>query len=77
MIIGNERLRDRLELVLPGKEEFARSIAELAIWLGSTEDSVSSACRSLQRFKAAQMKLERVKTGPRSNTTRTMWWGMQ
>lgn len=74
IIVEGERLRDRLERVLPDREDFAQSPAELAIWLSSTPDQVLSACRALQRFRAAQMWLDRKKTGPRSNTTRTMWW---
>jgi len=76
ILVEGERLRDRLENVPPGREEFARSTDELAIWLSSTPDQVLSACRALQRFGAAKMRLARCRTGPRSNTTRTMWWGV-
>jgi hypothetical protein len=74
IVMEGDRLRDRLEMVLPDREEFAQPPSELAIWLNSTPDSVLSACRALQRFGAAQMKLGKQRTGPRSNTTRTTWW---
>jgi predicted transcriptional regulator len=74
MIVTHERLRDRVEAILPDREDFARSTWDLAIWLGATQDQIESALMSLKRFGAVQRKLQTVKTGRASNTTRWVWW---
>jgi hypothetical protein len=75
-VIMEGRLSDRIEAMLPEREDFARSIEEITIWLGCTPDQALSACRSLQRFRCAKMKLQSIRqhTDRRYKTTRTMWW---
>ncbi len=75
MILDHERLRDRIEQILPEREDFALSATELAIWTGSSQESAQKACRALQRFGAVGMKLHSIKTNPKGHvTTRTIWW---
>jgi hypothetical protein len=74
IVTEGERLRDKIEEILPDREDFARSAEEIAIWAGCTADQAQRACRSLQRFKAVGMKLEWKRTAKKTNTSRSMWW---
>lgn len=73
-MIVHERLRDRVEEILPTREDFTLSATELAIWLSCTQEQAQKACRALQRFGAVGIKLQKRRTEKRTNTTRTMWW---
>jgi len=75
MILDHERLRDRIEQILPDREDFALSATELAIWTGSSQELAQKACRALQRFGAVGMKLQSRRTNHKGHTTtRTTWW---
>jgi len=71
-----ERLRDRVEAVLPDGPENAMSTRDIATALkmslsgrrnDHTLQKISVACRSLQRAGGASVRLERGARGPREN----------
>ena len=75
MILIHERLRDRLEAVLPTTKDFACSLEELAIWLNCSVDEVRYACISLRKWKVADYYMEPVKSGRGNHVAvRKKWW---
>ena len=73
MIVTYERLRDRVEAVLPDNEEFARSTWDLAIWLGATQTQIEDALKALLKFKAVRRKQDAIITES-GCILRWMWW---
>jgi hypothetical protein len=77
IVVEGERMRDRLEAILPTRSDRAISADEAAIWLNAPADHVRRALRILQNFRAVEMRMDKRRTGPRSNTTRMLWWAVR
>jgi hypothetical protein len=75
MILIHERLRDRLEAVLPTTKEFACSLEELAFWLNCSIDEVRYACLALRKWGVADYHMEPMTYGRGNHVVfRKMWW---
>jgi hypothetical protein len=76
-VMMSERLRDRVEAILPTRKEFARSSEEIGIWLGTPADTAAKACTALKRFGAVDFYIDFKKIGNgKQVVSRKMWWGV-
>jgi siroheme synthase (precorrin-2 oxidase/ferrochelatase) len=73
-IFMEDRVRDRIEGVLPASEDRAISAQELSFWLGCRTDTINKACMALRRFGAADFRMEKKKHKTGQISKRKMWW---